>query len=135
VQGKTDGLSASSTNGKIEVDASVTQVSLSTTNGQIAGKLRPSASGRIKAETTNGQVSLTLPEDAQHGYDVLGKTTNGVVQIELKDGQLGPCPQGSQYYTPPCNERSFKTTSYDARAIQSQVTAEGTNGQIVVRPG
>ncbi len=132
VQGKTDGLSAQSTNGAVSINADVTQVSLETTNGQIDATLRPTASGRIGAETTNGQVQLRLPEDATHGYDVTGRTTNGVVEIGLKDGDLGPCPQGSQYYTPPCNERTFKTHGFDQRAIQEIVSATGTNGRIVV---
>lgn len=134
VAGKTDGLSASTTNGQISVDADVTQVQLQTTNGQITANLRPSASGRIHAATTNGQVVLELPEGESTGYDVHGKTTNGVVEIDLKDGDLGPCPQGSQYYTPPCTERSFKTHGYDARAVRTQVAADATNGQIVVKP-
>jgi DUF4097 and DUF4098 domain-containing protein YvlB len=133
VQGRTDGLSVQTVNGAVNVDADVTQVSLETTNGQIQATLRPTASGRISATTTNGQVALSLPEDAQRGYDVSGRTTNGQVSIQLKDGDLGPCPSGSQYYTPPCNERSFKTHGYDQRAIRSQVSATGTNGQIVVK--
>jgi hypothetical protein len=133
VQGKTDGLSVQTVNGQVSVNADVTQVSLQTTNGQVQATLRPTASGRISASTTNGQVVLSLPEDAQRGYDVTGRTTNGEVQIQLKDGDLGPCPQGSQYYTPPCNERTFKTHGYDQRAIQSQVSATGTNGQIHVK--
>lgn len=134
VEGKTDGLSAHTTNGAISANADVTQVALATTNGRIDATLRPTASGRISATTTNGQVELSLPEDAQRGYDVTGRTTNGAVTISLKDGDLGPCPQGSQYYTPPCNERTFKTHGYDQRAIQTGVSASGTNGQIVVKP-
>src|SRR5581483_8108483 len=103
------GLSAQSTNGAVSINADVTQVSLETTNGQIDATLRPTASGRIGAETTNG-----------------------LVEIGLKDGDLGPCPQGSQYYTPPCNERTFKTHGFDQRAIQEIVSATGTNGRIVV---
>ncbi|MEA3200654.1 MAG: hypothetical protein QOE90_2082 [Thermoplasmata archaeon] len=134
VDGKTDGLSVETVNGPLNVHADVTQVSLQTVNGQIQASLRPTASGRISATTVNGQVSLSLPEDAQHGYDVTGKTTNGQVSISLRDGDLGPCPQGSQYYTPPCNERSFKTHGYDQRAIQTMVTAQATNGQVAVGP-
>jgi hypothetical protein len=134
VEGKTDGLSAQTVNGAIRVNADVTQVSLSTTNGQIDATLRPTASGRISASTTNGQVALAVPEDAGRGYDATGRTTNGEVSISLKDGDLGPCPQGSQYYTPPCNERTFKTHGFEQRTIQTTLSATGTNGQIAIRP-
>lgn len=131
---RTDGLAADTTNGGIRVDAEVAQVDLSTTNGDVEAWLRPTASGRISLETTNGGISLEVPEDAQRGYDLEGSTTNGVVEIRLRDGTLGPCPQGSQYYTPPCNHRTFKTGGYDARAVKSQVTLETTNGGVTVSP-
>lgn len=129
---RTDGLSAETTNGGIDVDASVTQVSLGTTNGAIEARLSPTGSGRIHAETTNGGIALSLPEDEAHGYDLEGGTTNGEVSIKLRDGEVGPCPEGSQYYTPPCNHRTFKTKGYDQRSIRAQVNLETTNGGIDV---
>lgn len=134
VKARTDGLSVDTVNGQIQVDADVTQVALKSVNGQIQASLRPTASGRISAQTTNGQVALTLPEDARRGYDLDAKTTNGVVNIQLREGDVGPCPTGSQYYTPPCNHRTFKTRDYDGRAIQSQVALEAVNGQLVAKP-
>lgn len=131
---KTEGLSVSNTNGRIEVDATVMQVDLSTVNGAVDAKLTPTASGRIKASTVNGQVNLRLPEDAQHGYDLRGTTTNGEVEIRLQDGDVGPCPKGSQYYTPPCNDRTFKTRNFDGRAIRSQVAMSSVNGQVEAGP-
>lgn len=131
---KTDGLSASTTNGAIKVDATVTQVDLQTVNGQVDAKLTPAGSGRIKASSVNGQVSLRVPEGAQHGYDLRGTTTNGQVDIDLQDGDVGPCPKGSQYYTPPCNERTFKTRNFDGRAIRSHVTLSTVNGGVEAGP-
>ena len=131
---RTDGLSADTTNGGVTVDADVTQVDLGTTNGGIEANLRPTASGRITLDTTNGRVALTLPEGETLGYDLEGSTTNGEVDVSLRDGTVGPCPQGSQYYTPPCNHRTFKTRDYESRAIRSQVQVGSTNGGIDVRP-
>lgn len=131
---RTDGLSASSVNGGVDVKAHVTQAELSTTNGAVDAELTPTASGRIRASTTNGEISLKVPEDASRGYDVTGATTNGEVDITLRDGTVGPCPQGSQYYTPPCNRRTFTTNSYGSRSIQTSVTASTTNGAVDVAP-
>jgi hypothetical protein len=127
---RTDGLSAGTTNGGVDVDADVTQVDLGTTNGGIDARLRPTASGRIRLGTTNGGIQVAFPEDAQHGYDLDAGTTNGDVSIRMRDGDVGPCPEGSQYYTPPCDHRTFKTRNYDQRAIRSQVELGTTNGRI-----
>jgi hypothetical protein len=129
---RTDGLSAGTTNGGIDVDADVTQVNLGTTNGGIEAKLRPTASGRVNLGTTNGRIDLTLPEGEERGYDLEAGTTNGEVSIQLRDGEVGPCPQGSQYYTPPCNHRTFRTYDYDHRNVRSQVMLGSTNGGITV---
>lgn len=129
---RTDGLSAGTTNGGIEVDADVTQVHLGTTNGGIDASLRPTAPGRIEVGTTNGRVEVRLPEDASRGYDLEAGTTNGEVRIQMRDGTVGPCPEGSQYYTPPCNHRTFKTKDYESRTIRSQVQLGSTNGGITV---
>ena len=131
---RTDGLHAGTTNGGIDVDASVTQVDLGTTNGGIDAKLKPTGSGRIHLGTTNGRIELSLPEDAERGYDLDASTTNGDVSITLRDGEVGPCPEGSEYYTPPCNHRTFKTTDYGSRAIRSSVQLGTTNGGIDVGP-
>ena len=131
---RTDGLSADTTNGGITVDADVTQVTLDTTNGGIDAKLRPTASGRITLDTTNGRIGLVLPEGETLGYDLEGSTTNGEVEIGLRDGTVGPCPEGGQYYTPPCNHRTFRTKDYESRAIRSQVQLGSTNGGVEVQP-
>ncbi|MFA5862124.1 MAG: DUF4097 family beta strand repeat-containing protein [Candidatus Thermoplasmatota archaeon] len=128
----TDGLSLRTTNGHVSVSADVTQVQLSATNGDVAGKLRVTGPGRLTGSSTNGNVRLEVPEDAQHGYDATLTTTNGQVNVQMSDGQKGDCPTGSQYYTPPCTHRTFRSTNYDARAIRSLVTVTTTNGDVTL---
>lgn len=130
----TDGLSLRTTNGHVSASADVTQVQLSTTNGDVAAKLRPTGPGRLTGSSTNGNVRLEVPEDAQHGYDAKLTTTNGHVDVQMKDGQKGDCPTGSQYYTPPCTERTFRSSNYDTRGIRSLVTVTTTNGDVTLMP-
>jgi hypothetical protein len=129
----TTALALRTTNGDIDATATVTQAQLSTTNGGVKATLQPAASGRITATTTNGGVTLAVPEDAQHGYQATLKTTNGRVNVGTKDGDASPCPTG-EYYTPPCNERTFQTKDYGSRAVQDLVTIASTNGDVSLQP-
>jgi DUF4097 and DUF4098 domain-containing protein YvlB len=129
---KTDGLSLHSTNGKVLATGHVSQVDLRTTNGDVTATLAPWASGRFALQTTNGKIALTVPEDDQHGYDATLQTTNGKADVQMHDGDVGPCPQGSQYYTPPCNHRTFQTNGYAAREIQTSLSLESTNGDVTL---
>lgn len=129
---RAEGLHLESVNGDVIAEAEVAQVQLDTVNGDVEGTLKPLGSGRIRADTTNGEITLRMQEGDAIGYDVLGRTTNGEVEIGLRDGDVGPCPQGSEYYTPPCNQRTFKTRNYDARQMRLAVTLESVNGDVTV---
>jgi Putative adhesin len=131
---RTDSLSAQTSNGMVDVDAAVTNVQLATSNGEIHAKLDPVGSGRLTLTTSNGRVDLALPEDARRGYEVEGTTSNGEVEIRLRDGRVGDCPQGSQYYTPPCSHRTFQTSGFAGRAVQSRVVVTTSNGDVAVGP-
>ena len=128
----TDGLSAHTSNGNVEVDASVTQADLRTSNGQVEAALSPTGPGRISAGTSNGAIHLTLPEDARHGYELDAKTSNGRVTINLRDGETKR-PPSNPYYDPQ-NEASFTTSGYASRAIRSVVHLTTSNGGITVDP-
>lgn len=128
---KTDGLSLATSNGAVVVDAESTQVNIGTSNGAIDAKLRPSASGRTTLATSNGAITLRVPEDAERGYDLDATTSNGEVAIALKDGKASECPT-NEYYTPPCNHREFTTNGYSSRDVQQLVTLGSSNGQIEV---
>lgn len=127
----TEGLSASTSNGNVEVDASVTQVQLATSNGNIAGTLRPTASGRWDAGTSNGGISLKVPEDAAHGYEITAATSNGKVEFDLRDGQTSRSGPSNPYYDPQ-NDGHFVTDGFARRAIQTTVTLGSSNGSITV---
>lgn len=124
----TDGAALHTTNGEASLDGAVTQVDLRSTNGACTGTLRPSASGRISAQTVNGQIELALVEDPQRGYDLVASTVNGAIEIGLRDGET------SSDQTTTGGEKRFKTTGYDSRAIRTTVELTSTNGQIRVDP-
>lgn len=130
--GRTDGLALSTSNGDIIARGDATQVSLSTSNGKIDGDLRPVSDGRWTLETSNGEIVLKVPEGPSYGYEMEGSTSNGEVDYSMSDGDEGPCPEGSEYYTPPCNERSFKTRGFSSRDIQVHATLSTSNGEINV---
>lgn len=131
---KTDALAAHTSNGDITLGADATQVEAVTSNGDIEATLRSTSSGRFGFSTSNGDVTVNVPEDTTRGYDVEGTTSNGKVEISLTDGKKGDCPTGSQYYTPPCNHRTFTTNGYSSRAIQTRITATSSNGEISFAP-
>lgn len=111
-----------------------TQVDLGTSNGAIEATVEPTSSGRFSLATSNGPVTLRVPEDPSRGYDATGTTSNGEVAIQLRDGQKGDCPQGSQYYTPPCVHRTFRTSGFGGRSIQTLVTLATSNGDVTLAP-
>lgn len=129
----TDGLALQTSNGQIKARASVTQVSLATSNGAIDADLTPTGSGRMTMATSNGAISVTVPEGPRHGYDIEGRTSNGEIDYDLRDGESGGCPGGSQYYTPPCTARDFRTHGFAERDIQSRMSLSTSNGAISVR--
>lgn len=131
---RTEGLALRTSNGRLTADADVTHVDLVTSNGDIDATLAPTGSGRIRLTTSNGEITLAVPEDARRGYEVDGRTSNGEVDIRLKDGDLGDCPRGSEYYTPPCNHRTFRTHGFDGRDVRSSVALVTSNGDIGIGP-
>lgn len=129
----TDGLAVQTSNGNVELDAAVSHVVVGTSNGQVEAKLRPVASGRIAIATSNGAIQLTVPEDAEHGYDLDAKTSNGKVTIHLRDGETTR-PEGNPYYDPQ-NDARFLTNGFASRDIQSIVELGTSNGAITVSAG
>lgn len=131
---RTDGLALTTSNGNIDAKGGVTQVALTTSNGEIDATLEPIASGNWAIVTSNGEIALRVPEGPAYGYSIEGTTSNGEVDYTLRDGTKGDCPQGSEYYTPPCNHRTFETR--DLRARENRVAAEliTSNGKISVGP-
>lgn len=128
------GLALATSNGDIVAKADVAQVSLTTSNGEIDAQLAPIDDGRWMLATSNGDITLKVPEGAAYGYDMEGTTSNGEVDYTLRDGDEGPCPQGSQYYTPPCSHRTFVTRGMSGREKQAHATLATSNGEIDVGP-
>lgn len=128
------GLSIATSNGDIEATTEVTHVNFATSNGEVDAILTPIADGRWNIATSNGDITVTVPENARVGYEMEGTTSNGEVDYTLRDGTEGPCPEGSQYYTPPCNHRTFATSGFADRDTQVRVGMATSNGEINVGP-
>lgn len=131
---RTDGLALTTSNGDITAKGDATQASLTTSNGEIDASLRPSAGGRWSFASSNGDITLKVPEGVSYGYTIEGSTSNGEVDYSLRDGEKGPCPQGSEYYTPPCNHRTFETKGFSARERQTRVQLATSNGEVHAGP-
>lgn len=132
--GRTDGLALTTSNGRIEASGEVSQVALTTSNGKIEASLRPIGDGRWALTTSNGEIALEVPEGPAYGYSMQGQTSNGEVDYSLRDGEKGDCPQGSQYYAPPCNVRSFESSGFRSRDHQVYASLTTSNGKIHVAP-
>lgn len=132
--GRTDGLALTTSNGRISARGDVTQMALTTSNGKIDADVHPIGDGRWSLTTSNGEISLKVPEGDTYGYSMTGTTSNGEVDYTLRDGEKGDCPQGSQYYTPPCNHRTFETSDFRARDHEVYATLTTSNGEINVAP-
>lgn len=131
---RTSGLALATSNGDITARADVAQASFATSNGGIDAQLTPLAGGRWTMATSNGKIQLKVPEEPAYGYAIEGTTSNGEVDYALRDGEKGPCPSGSQYYTPPCTHRSFESSGFAGRDTQVRATLATSNGDIVVAP-
>jgi hypothetical protein len=132
--GKTDKLALVTSNGDVLASGSAAQVSLTTSNGKIEADLTPTSDARWALTTSNGDIALAVPEGADYGYKLEGTTSNGEVDYTLRDGEKGPCPQGSEYYTPPCNHRTFETRGFDSRDVRVHATLTTSNGEIGASP-
>lgn len=118
-------LRARTSNGAITATGTADDADLSTSNGRIEADLRPSASGEYEMSTSNGAISLTVPEGAAHGYDLDARTSNGDIDIRLRDGQVDEEERG---------HARFRTDRHDARGIQTSVKLDTSNGAIEVAP-
>lgn len=131
---RTQGLALATSNGDVRGRADVEQVNVATSNGEVDLELAPSGDGRWTIATSNGKIGLKIPEGAAYGYEIEGTTSNGEVDYALRDGEEGPCPPGSQYYTPPCTHRTFTTRGFSGRDAQVRATLATSNGDIDVAP-
>lgn len=132
--GRADALALTTSNGDIHASGEASQVALTTSNGEIDAALTPLGAGRWSLVTSNGEIALAVPEGPTFGYEMEGTTSNGEVDFSLRDGTKGPCPQGSEYYTPPCNHRTFETSDFARRDVRVSVELVTSNGAINVGP-
>jgi len=73
---------ASTVNGRVELEGAPSAVEASTVNGRIEARyFHAAGSGRHRFATTNGRVTVCLPEDAEGRFEV--DTVNGRVRSDL----------------------------------------------------
>lgn len=109
-------------NGNIVLSGSAASFRGKTDNGGIRAELQPIASGSWELETDNGEILLQVPEGRRFGYDIDGAFDNGQVIIQLEDGELTEREDGA----------SFTTNGFAERAVQTTMTLQVDNGQIIV---
>jgi hypothetical protein len=82
VENVTGRLELDTTNGKIEVTRCGGSLDASTTNGGIEAELLQVSAGQsMRFETTNGRISLTIPQSL--GAEINAGTTNGSIRSDL----------------------------------------------------
>lgn len=93
ISGVSGDVEAESVNGRINVDGLAGDVSLSTVNGSVeAGFVRLDGQQKVKAETVNGRVTISLPGDAdvKVSADSLNGSINGSdFGLETEKGFVG----------------------------------------------
>ena len=93
ISGVSGSVAAESVNGGLEIQDLVDDASLSTVNGSIDAEFsRLEGQQRVKAETVNGRISITLPENAD--VEVSADTLNGGINgrdfgLETDKGFVG----------------------------------------------
>lgn len=117
------------TNGDIDAAIIETQnVVLGSTNGHVDATIRPGESGTIEASSTNGDLGLAVPEDAEHGYQAEAASTNGEVDIRLEDGS------GEHQESTSSERGTFRTDGFDQRPIRTAMALSSTNGDVELAP-
>lgn len=118
-----DRLEADTSNGPIKVAARVRDAVLDTSNGPITATLLPTASGEWEIDTSNGPIKLLVREHPGAGYDLDASTSNGPIDIRLTQGKVKEEGRG---------HKSFRTDGFEARAIQTTVKLDTSNGPVTV---
>jgi hypothetical protein len=118
------GLDATTDNGRVRVDPSWAEGSLSlrTDNGEVAARFPALGEAALHASTDNGAIGVKLPAASRYGYDIHAATDNGRVRIELPDVAV----EGSE------GRHHGQTRGFDQREVQVPVHLRTDNGSITV---
>lgn len=111
------------TNGGMTFTGSASDLAMSTTNGGLQVNLAPTSTGKVAVKSTNGGIAVHLRLGSDNAADVDGKSTNGGVSLNLRGGSVS------------ANERThkhFRSDGFEGAPIQTTLTAETTNGGIVI---
>lgn len=105
--------------------AGTRRVSITTSDGDVTASLEPAASGAVDVRSSDGDVHLELPEGARVGYALTARTSDGAIDVGLRDGATD--------YDEDRERASFRTRGLASRAIQVGVGIVTSDGDISVR--
>jgi DUF4097 and DUF4098 domain-containing protein YvlB len=117
-----DSIDAETTNGAINARITASTTTLSTTNGGIDVTLSK-ASGKHVFSTTNGGIDISLPTGSDVGYKVNLDTSIGSVDVNLPN---------MEYSVDSTRSKIGETSSYMAKPIQIEITADTTIGGVTI---
>lgn len=110
--------------GDATIDADVRSVVLRLGSGDITAMLTPYATGEMVVDTGSGDVTLSLPETDDIGYDILVRTGSGDATIEMEDGRVSSSDDG---------EASFRTDGFERRVVRTSVQVSTGSGDAAIK--
>lgn len=105
------------------------QVTIGVASGQVDATVEPGDHGAVTASVSSGEVTLRVPEDAEHGYQARASTANGEAEVRLQDGETTSSGGG-----PTGGSVRFVTDGYEDRSIRTEVQASASDGDVLVAP-
>jgi len=79
---------ASARNGSVTASGDLGDADLETANGSVSVTLCYRSAGRLRVNTGNGSVRLSVPRDARVAYEISAQTVNGSVRTSLEHAEV-----------------------------------------------
>ena len=121
---------ASARNGSVTASGDLGEADLETANGSVSVTLSYRSAGRLRVNTGNGSVRLSVPRDARVAYEISAQTVNGAVRTSLECAEVrrepgagrGPGRSVSLVARPGGAVSSPPTVVVEARAVIGSVS-------------
>ena len=121
---------ASARNGSVTASGDLGEADLETANGSVSVTLSYRSAGRLRVNTGNGSVRLSVPRDARVAYEISAQTVNGAVRTSLECAEVrrepgagrGPGRSVSLVARPGGAVSSPPTVVVEARAVNGSVS-------------
>ena len=124
---------ASARNGSVTASGDLGEADLETANGSVSVTLSYRSAVRLRVNTGNGSVRLSVPRDARVAYEISAQTVNGAVRTSLECAEVrrepgagrGPGRSVSLVARPGGAVSSPPTVVVEARAVNGSVSIHG----------